>query len=187
MKNYPDDKALVSAILADGRRLSDETMGALLDRCHVSICYVCRRFGEEYDEILSVLFLHLRRGRWARLKQWGGNSSLKTWLRAVIVNLARDRARKKDADKTVAVDQLEVAADEDIDLSLIRVEQSTLLFDAIEKLASDQRYAIMRCYFGEASLREIGEELGKKENNVKQILMKARRKIRSILEEKRDE
>lgn len=180
-RKYPDDEVFVAAILAGDGKLTEETLGQLLDRCHVSIKYVCCRYQEEYDEFLSVLFIHLQTGNWSKLKSWQGKSSLKTWLRAVIVHLALDRDRGKNKRKTVTVENLELGAEGDVDAPLLAAEQSTLLLDAIAKLVSDQRYAIMRYYFDGASLKQIGEELGKEENNVKQILMNARKNLRDIL------
>ena len=81
----------------------------------------------------------------------------------------------------MAVENVEIEVDHSVDSSLLQAEQSTSVLDAIAKLESNQKHAIMRYYFGGASLRQIGDELGKKENNVKQILMKARKKLRDIL------
>ena len=180
-KQYSDDEALVAAIVATGALLDEETFGQLLERCHVSIKYVCRRYDEEYDEFLNVLFMHLQRNNWSKLKKWKGDSSLKTWLRAVIVNLALDRVRKENNRKAVTFENMELEVGDNVDARLLKAEQSTLLLDAIAKLVSDQRYAITRYYFDGANLKVIGDELGKKANNVKQILMNARKNLRDDL------
>lgn len=180
-RKYPDDEALIAAITAVSGKLTREAFSQLIERCHVSIEYVCRRYKCEYNEVLSELFLGLRKNNWKKLKSWRGDSSLKTWLRTVMINQANDKARKTKRREAVTYENLEIEVSGNVGATLVKAERSSLLLDAIAMLDSEQKYAIMAYHFRGVRLRQIGADLGKTENNVKQILLKARKNLRHML------
>ena len=83
------DKELVQRILS-----GDENCVAclLVDQCGKLIKFLERKYS--MDGILGEVFLHLREDNWRRLATWKGESSLKSWLKTVIIRLCLKEIRK---------------------------------------------------------------------------------------------
>lgn len=60
-------------------------------------------------------------------------------------------------------------------------ERRTIVMQAMEGLPEDQRLVVMRRFFEQRSMREIANEMGRSEGAVKQLQLRAMRKLRDIL------
>ena len=63
-------------------------------------------------------------------------------------------------------------------------ERQTIVRQAIHSLAQDQKQVIVRRFFEQRSVREIAQELGRSEGAVKQLQLRALRKLRELLRSK---
>ena len=59
-----------------------------------------------------------------------------------------------------------------------------MMLQAIESLPDDQKQVIVRRFFQQRSMREIAQELGRSEGAVKQLQLRALRKLRDFLRSK---
>jgi len=70
------------------------------------------------------------------------------------------------------VDELELAANEG------HAERQTLFAQLIERLPEDQRRVIEARFFGQRSIREIAQDMGRSEGAIKQLQFRALETLR---------
>lgn len=126
-----------------------------------------------------------------RLDSFRGEAALSTWLTRIVVNEARQRLRNEKP--TVAVDSIDRALQssdvltfpgiEDPSMTAARTELRHLLENAIGALAPDFRAVFMLREVEECSTEETAVALGIRPETVKTRLHRARRSIRSSLEQ----
>ncbi len=109
--------------------------------------------------------------------------TFKFWLLRVCRNRFLDHVRKNK--KLVAIDNIkeEGVDDQEID-KLIKDEEYAALYRAIGLLDGFYREAIILYYFERLSVVEIGKILDKTPEHIRVILMRAKTKLRSFLEDK---
>lgn len=150
-------------------QLVNEYQGMLL-----RLCYVMLHDQEQAKDAVQETFLKAYQG-WSSFR---GESSRKTWLVRIAVNLCRDMQRGgwfRYVDKRVTPEDLPCAAtpaqQEDLDLMC-----------AVMALPPKLREVVTLYYWQEMTLREIGQALGTTPSNVSVRLKKARGKLRKELE-----
>ena len=127
-----------------------------------------------------------------QLDTFRGDAALSTWLVRIVVNEARQRQRNEKP--RVAVDTLEYLSPsavvvtfpgtEDPSMTAARAELRHLLEDAIDALAPDFRAVFMLREIEECSIDETAAALGLRPETVKTRLHRARRFIRTLLEQR---
>lgn len=60
-------------------------------------------------------------------------------------------------------------------------ERRTIVVQAMERLPEEQKHVIVRRFFEQRSVREIANEMGRSEGAVKQLQLRALRKLRDVL------
>lgn len=138
------------------------------------------------DELLQEAFLRA----WRKAPTWHANDDspttarFSTWLIRVLVNLCIDRRRR------VTPLPLEVAGDPPdqaprADRRIAEREMSMRVTAAIERLPSRQREALLLCHFEARSNEEAAAMLGINVGALEALLVRARRKLRAMLEPER--
>lgn len=115
----------------------------------------------------------------------GMASEFKYWLLRVCKNLWVDYTRKQNRISDVPFEEHEQELSDITDLSsrLIQNERYRYLYDGILQLPDNYRELLTLFYFGNCSVKQLAEMLGKSEPNIKTTLFRAREKLKSILEE----
>ena len=107
-----------------------------------------------------------------------GETHLKSYLYRIATNLVRDEWRKNKGQSFVQADVTDIPskarqADD--------TENRTVLGRAMERLKPREREILWLAYVEGSSHREISEVSGVKENSVRPLLLRARRKLAQIL------
>ena len=138
------------------------------------LCYLQLHDRALAEDAVQETFLKAYRG----YGQFRGDSSAKTWLCHIAVNVCRDLLRGawfRHTDRRVTPDMLPEAAAEpagrDIDLTL-----------AIMNLPRKLRETIILYYYQDMGMEEIAETLGIAQSSVSNRLKRGREKLRKALE-----
>jgi RNA polymerase sigma-70 factor, ECF subfamily len=120
-----------------------------------------------------------------------GESSVRTWLLRIAINLRKDHWRDRRAlfwrqTKANAVDLEEASdwlpsADPSPEEQTFAREKMRLVLKAVRSLNKRQRAAFLLHYLGEHTVNEIGQRMGLSEATVKLYLSRARRIVRARL------
>ena len=174
-----DDWSLVRGALA-GRR---QDFMALVERHQRPLQrFVEHRVDERSaaDDIVQMTFVQA----YTRLETFRAESSFKTWIFSVALNLCRDRARFEKRRANVSVDDV-LEREPSAAPSL----EETILGATVERrvaaLPDRQRSVLGLRIWGDLSFREIGSMLGITENSAKVSYHHAIRRLRQWLVEER--
>jgi RNA polymerase sigma-70 factor (ECF subfamily) len=134
---------------------------------------------------------------WNHWHELAGSQSVGGWLKTVTRNLClnhlqRYRARWKmfsdlggENDEGEAR-EIEFAAPETLEQTLLTVDQRELIEDALTKLPNDQRIALVLYHFEDLDYAEIAQQLGVSLGKVKTDIFRAREALRKKLQPARD-
>jgi len=132
----------------------------------------------EAQDLASEVFLRALRG----LKSYSERGvPMRAWLFRIAHNLVVDHLRRKARQKTVPIDEVEVAADAD---TVSAVEKSMALqqvAEAMEQLTREQREVLRLRFFGGLSSKEAGDVLKKSDGAVREMQRAAIEKLRLLL------
>lgn len=104
------------------------------------------------------------------------------WLLTVLRNLAIDRARRKVAEPVADVEALDSPDDEGPAEKVIRLEDRRAVREAMGKLTDAQRKALRLREWNGLSHEQIATSLGTSVASVESLLVRGRRRLRSVLE-----
>lgn len=122
---------------------------------------------------------------WTKARQWRGDSSASTWIFRVafrtILDVQKRQNRWWQRWKVVAnpgdiIDETMVDADEN-------QRKKSQLKEALSKLSSIDQAVLHFHYLEEKPIAEIAEIMGKPYGNLKTQLMRARRRLKELLEQ----
>ena len=138
------------------------------------LCYVQLQDKALAEDAVQETFLKACNG----LGTFRGESSEKTWLTRIAVNVCRDYQRGswfKHTDRSITPDMLQIGEvqpdTEDMDLSL-----------AVMKLPRKLREAVLLYYYQDMGTEEMAKALGITQSTVSYRLQKGREKLRKLLE-----
>lgn len=152
------------------------------------------------DSVLKLAFFYLKDRHLAEdlfqdvftraylsLDRFRGDSSPKTWLYRITVNLCRDRLGGWNA-RNVRLLGEDLVSDalgsrDDTAEQAFEAVDAALLLDNVLKLPIPFREVVILVYYEDLDLREAAETLGLPYGTVRSRLFRARAKLRSMLEE----
>jgi RNA polymerase sigma-70 factor (ECF subfamily) len=170
--------------LTDAARLGDpRAFDGLVERHYPRVYRVlCRLLGraEDAEDAAQEVMI----AAWRNLPRFRGEAAFTTWLHAVTLRRGISSARRWLRRRTVPLEEGEVHAVDPADgpeRAAERHEEAERLRAALSRLPEQQRLVAMLYYYGEASCREIAEELGVEESTVRGQLRRAREGLRKRL------
>ncbi len=107
-----------------------------------------------------------------------GTNHFRPWIFAIARNELRDYWRKSE--QTLPIIELDLA-DEVPEVHPDPAEVHRLVSVALASLTEDQRQVVVLRYFNEKSHEEIAALLGKREGAVRQMLLRALRRMRKVM------
>jgi RNA polymerase sigma-70 factor (ECF subfamily) len=171
--------------LVDAARAGDpEAFGAVFDICYPGVYrYAYARLGRVADaedaaaEAFASVLTALPRFRWR-------GPPFEAWLFRIATSKITDAIRRRARDHQ----PLPLAAPDETDDAtdpaqlLAAAERRQLLLDAIDRLPDDQRDVVLLRFFGDRSLAEVADGMGRSVGAVKQLQFRALVRLREVVE-----
>jgi RNA polymerase sigma-70 factor (ECF subfamily) len=207
-------RTLTDSVMKDAGALGWAEVGnreaVLIERCAAGEPAACAELVAGHERMVYQLALHLLGDRdealdlsqevffsvFRTIRNFRGQSALKTWIYRIVINQARNRQRwwrrRHKADQ-ISLDQ-HVAAHGDLrqpgddtapDRAYARKELADRLWSALDRLPFDQRTVIVLREVDGLSYEEIAYSLGVAIGTVKSRLTRARHTLRNELREVR--
>ena len=168
-------------------QLGDEAaLGALMQRWELSLKAFIGRIvlnTSEAEELAQETFVRV----WQQRGRYRADAPFRPWIFAIAVNLARNRLRWWKLRPLVALeDWTEVPSDsgtaaEGETRRLDRAERASAVRDAIARLPTDLREAIVLFEYEQMSYAEVAEAVGASSKAVENRIARAREKLRVAL------
>ncbi|MFN8387179.1 MAG: RNA polymerase sigma factor [Anaerolineales bacterium] len=122
------------------------------------------------------------------LPNYQERSSLKAWLCTIVLNVSRNRLRKRKVleklhNTLTVVFQIETRKQPTVEESVIQTEKEKAAWNALNELDEKHRMAMILRYFHELPVHEIAEILSVSEGTVHSRLHTARKRLRIALKE----
>lgn len=158
-----------------------EAWGELHAHFHPRIAAFCRRAlpGDDGEDLASEIMLKAR----FRIASFDGVRPFAPWLFRIAANRCWDEARRTRRSEPLDDDdaaRLTADTRSPLDLLLTR-ETRDQVRAALDELPRRQRFALTLRYQAELSYREIGEALGIPATQVGVLLLRGRRRMRTLL------
>ena len=134
---------------------------------------------EDIEEVVSDSFVSL----WTH-RQDVAPGKLKPWLAAVCRNRAKDALRARRLAEPLDDDLLEVAAEGDMEQSVLRAELTELAREAVDSLGEPDGEIFRRHYFLYQKTGEIADALGMNAATVRTKLARGRARLRAYFSER---
>lgn len=155
----------------------EERITALVDRYQETLLKICFVYLKDRDlarDAVQETFLRAFRG----LDGFRGESSEKTWLVRIAVNVCRSMTRSgwfRRTDRRITPEELPTAAEE-------KDEEALDVMAAVLDLPAKNREAVTLYYWQGMTVQEIAFAVGAAQSTVSERLKKARRMLRAALE-----
>lgn len=168
-------------------QMGDEAaLGALMQRWELSLKAFIGRIvlnTSEAEELAQETFVRV----WQQRGRYRADAPFRPWIFAIAVNLARNRLRWWKLRPLMALeDWTEVPSDsgtaaEGETRRLDRAERASAVRDAIARLPTDLREAIVLFEYEQMSYAEVAEAVGASSKAVENRIARAREKLRVAL------
>ncbi|HKQ71078.1 MAG TPA: RNA polymerase sigma factor [Polyangiaceae bacterium] len=160
-----------------------EALGELYDRHHTAVrAFACRLLGDASaaEDMVHEVFLGVPKA----IRNFKGDSTLRTFLIAIAVNMSRHHVRAATR-RRAAVERMArepVRASGDPEGSAMREQAAMALMRALDDLSHDHRVAFVLCEVEERSSSEVAAIVGVPEGTVRTRVFHAKKKLRESLE-----
>ena len=174
--NESKESLLIAACLRDERWAQKE----LYESYYGKLLAVCVRYSNNYEDARDILnegFVKVFR----YLERYQVGTSLESWMKRIMINTSIDFYRKEIRHRSEDIDtaQYKVVEDKDVISNFTAQE----ILKSIQKLPPAYR-AVFNLYAIEGySHKEVAESLGITESTSRSNLVKARTKLKELLEE----
>jgi RNA polymerase sigma-70 factor (ECF subfamily) len=117
-----------------------------------------------------------------RIKRYEGRSSFSTWLTSVVVNICRDRLRRRRVRQALSLEWLRdtsngYSVSDDVDSRMHR----QALWSYVDRLEEKYRLPVILHYFAELPCEEVAQVLNTRTSTVYSRLNTARIRIREMV------
>jgi RNA polymerase sigma-70 factor, ECF subfamily len=160
-----------------------EALGELYDRHHAAVrAFACRLVGDaaSAEDLVHEVFLSIPNA----IRNFKGDSSLRTFLIAIAVNMSRHHVRaatrRRGAIERMAREPVRTGSDPEG--TAMREEAADALVRALDELSHDHRVAFVLCEVEERTSSEVAAIIGAPEGTVRTRLFHAKKKLRESLE-----
>ena len=166
---------------ADAREYKGFTLSSLYDEYFDKIArYAYVRIGHRADaeDIAGEVFLKALQS----LKSYKERGvPMQAWLFKIAHNLVIDYFRKRQKQKTVSIDEVEIEGGVNPAMVAERNMEIEQMKKGMEQLTREQREVLMLRFFGGLSSREAGQVLHKSDGAVREMQRAAIEKLRNLL------
>ncbi len=162
-KNY-NDKELISLIVDNG---NEEAISYLLyNKCWNQLKYYTNYYygnDELLHDLISELFINLQKNNWKSVRDFKGESSLKSYICRIGRNLILEKRKNLIgfSEKTINIDVTPIEQPENVN-SVEKRMQLLEIYDAINRLKPESYKIVMSLYLEGYSDEEIATELTKR-------------------------
>jgi len=171
-----DDAPLVARAREGDRSAKDE-----LYRRHLPlVARLVRRYVSDADAD-DVAQRALMRG-FDKLESFRGDSSFRSWLHRIAVNVALNHVRDNRRLEPRAIDEADLITNTLGTARLVAKEAKAKLLRAVEELPPKQRLSVELRLFQELSFAQVAAEMGTTEDSAKANFHHALKRLRAALE-----
>lgn len=159
-----------------------EAFGLITQRWEHRVLNLAYRLTQDLDEALDIrqiTFLKL----FQKLSEFNGDAGFSTWVYAIVVNLCRDRFRKKKIPSIVMEDPVEKRGP---DQALETKEAARLVARAVKNLPLSIREVVVLRHYQNRSFPEIAEIVGAPPSTVKSRMARGLKNLKTLLKELED-
>lgn len=179
-----ESAAVLLERVAEGDAVAFRSFYALFSErvYHTALRYV--RDVEAAEEITQDVFVKIHKNA----ASFKGEAAVRTWVYRIAVNAALNYQRKRRW-KWLPIGQTpapKIAASEQPSQLLETKERQSWLLKTIDQLPSDQRMAIILCYFEELPQKEIALAMDRSLKAVESLLQRAKRNLKKYLDQQKD-
>lgn len=142
---------------------------------------------EETEDLTSTVFLKIAR---SAASYDGEKAQVGTWVYTIAANTLRDYYRTRKLNVSLDDENFagkEPTEDFEAQYDQILSPKRRALFKALSTLSEEERALVYQKYFLGAKNRELSARLGMNESTVGSILVRARKKLRKVLEDEGSE
>jgi RNA polymerase sigma-70 factor (ECF subfamily) len=175
-----------TAELIDRAKRDRRVFGQLYDlylRRIYAFCLVHSRSGQDAEDLTALTFERALAGI-GRYENRG--TPFSQWLFRIAANLAIDRARRAQGVVLLGDDALNPLGSPDSltnpAILVERWERANRLLDGVSALPQEQQEAVRLRFYAECSFAEVGEAMARSEAAAKQLVYRALRQLRAVLE-----
>lgn len=174
----PDDQG---SVIAACRRNNASAQRALIRLYYGYVKSISLRYSandQDAEEIMNDSFLKV----FSNLDKYNETLSLKSWIRAIVVNTAIDYFRKnRQRLVTEVYDELGMPELKDLNEDVISSISADEILELVRKLSPVYRMVFSMYVIDGYPHKEIAEKLGIKEGTSKSNLQDARRKLQALI------
>src|ERR1700747_2062141 len=170
MTQGTDDRLRIEAAQRDPSRFGD----LYEENFYRVYAYIARRVGDrrEAEDLTADVFREALAG--IGKFEWRG-IPFAAWPTGIAARVLADFSQRSRRETGVPARESEAAVP-------VEVEQSTLLFQLVNRLPEAQFQVIHKRFVEQKSIREIAQELGRSEGAVKQLQLRAIESLRAQME-----
>ncbi len=117
---------------------------------------------------------------WNEAPRWQPKAKFSTWLYQVLMNACIDHKRKKRPANFGEIEAYDESPGQ-VE-TIIAKQKAEMVRDAVAKLPERQQIALALCYYEEMSNQKAAEILGVNTGTLQQLLFRARRNLKDMLE-----
>jgi RNA polymerase sigma-70 factor, ECF subfamily len=130
------------------------------------------------EDVVQEAFIQI----WKNLPSFHLKSSIKTWMVRIVINEARQQMRKKKW-PIVPLESAnqEIDVIDEADTELVLNEEKQRLREALNRLQTEHREAVILHYYSDLSIPEIAAVTGQREGTIKSRLSRALNRLGEIL------
>lgn len=135
---------------------------------------------DDAEDLTQDIFVKV----WHSLKSFDGRSTFSTWLYRIAVNQAINQVRKNKLRSFAGINS-EIHesqySDDNAEETLERKELKKQIWQAIDKLKSNQKKAFVLFYYQELSIKEVAEVMDLSQKATESLVFRARKNLQKAL------
>ncbi len=108
----------------------------------------------------------------------------RNYILTIVKNKAYNlyKSKKRQAEKEVGEEALEDVFDEEPDAKFMEMEKKEFIIEVLKRMNPSYRDILLLQYYHEMDIMEIAEALGKTPDNVRHMSVRAKKKLKEMLE-----
>ena len=174
---WPDEAALVAAVLRKERKASAEFVSRLADPVYRYVSWRLSPAKDLVEDIVQEVFLEA----WRSLPRYRGEGGLEAWVMSIARHRVQDHYRRRLRSATLSEDALPGEAGDagDLEQQLFHRQEYAMIRQVLDALPEAYRIVLTWRYWEDRSAAEMAGEIGRSEKAVERLLARARAQFRN--------